>query len=207
MLTPQEIALAAEAGADLVGLVGPMPTGPGTLSLQDAATLARSVPDGILPVLLSSSTTEQDLIRDLQVVRPHTVQIVQHVAREVHISLAGSLPGIARLQVIHVEGPEAVDLIRTYGDAPDGFLLDSGRPGANELGGTGRVHDWSVSRACVEAAKRPVFLAGGLNPANVTDAVRQVSPHGIDVCSGVRTDDRLDPEKLSAFMASIQQAQ
>ncbi|MGI9525397.1 MAG: phosphoribosylanthranilate isomerase [Hyphomicrobiaceae bacterium] len=203
MLNSRDIERAVASGANLVGLVGPMPSGPGMLSLEEAARLVRLVPYGVQSVFLSSSMTEQCLARDLRVVRPHTIQIVQHFTRDVHVFLAKAFPGIRRLQVVHVEGPAAVSLIEEYGDAPDGFLLDSGRPAAAELGGTGRVHDWAVSRACVEAAVRPVFLAGGLTAANVADAIRRVRPDGIDVCSGVRTDNRLDRQKLSAFIAQI----
>ncbi len=203
MLSSRDIVRAVAAGADLVGLVGPMPSGPGTLSLEEAAQLARSVPDGVQAVFLSSSTSKQNLARDLHFVRPHTIQIVRHVSRDVHAFLASAFPGVRRLQVVHVEGPEAVNLIKEYGDTPDGFLLDSGRPAAAELGGTGRVHDWAVSRACVEAAVRPVFLAGGLTSSNVADAIQKVRPQGIDVCSGVRTDNKLDPKKLSAFISHV----
>jgi phosphoribosylanthranilate isomerase len=71
------------------------------------------------------------------------------------------------------------------------------------LGGTGRIHDWAVSRRVVEAVREPVFLAGGLNPGNVGDAIRSVRPFGVDVCSGLRTAGRLDDAKLTDFMAAV----
>ena len=99
----------------------------------------------------------------------------------------------------------AIELVHRYAPVVHAFLLDSGRPQAAvpELGGTGRVHDWGVSAAIVEATARPVFLAGGLSPDNVADAIRQVRPFGVDICSGVRTDGALDAEKLTAFVASV----
>ena len=72
-----------------------------------------------------------------------------------------------------------------------------------ELGGTGRVHDWALSRRIVAEAPCPVFLAGGLNAGNVADAIRQVRPYGVDLCNGVRTEDALDPAKLGAFMGAV----
>ncbi|MEM9097084.1 MAG: phosphoribosylanthranilate isomerase [Pseudomonadota bacterium] len=206
MASIYEVAMAAQAGVHMVGLVGPMPTGPGTLSLEVAADLAESAPATVTTVFLSASPDAEGLSQDLYAVRPHVVQIVRHVAPSVHRDLAETWPAVQRLQVIHVEGPEAVDLIKDYGDGPDAFLLDSGRLAADELGGTGRVHDWSISRACVEATTKPVFLAGGLTPENVGAAIAAVRPAGIDVCSGVRSDGKLDAGKLLAFIAAITEA-
>ncbi len=130
------------------------------------------------------------------------VQIVRHVGPELHAELGRRSPGLRRIQAIHVEGPEALELIGRYAGLVDAFLLDSGRPGAQELGGTGRVHDWQVSAEFVRRAPVPVFLAGGLRPENIAEAVATVRPFGVDLCSGVRTENRLDPAKLAAFMAA-----
>jgi len=119
------------------------------------------------------------------------------------------LPSSIRyVQVIHVEGPEVIDMISRYADYAHAFLLDSGRPtlAVAELGGTGRVHDWQVSADFVRASPRPVFLGGGLNATNVADALEKVRPYGIDLCSGVRTPGRLDPDKLTDFMTAVREA-
>ena len=141
----------------------------------------------------------------MRATQPSTVQIVEHIdPREVE-ELARLLPHVRRVQVIHVEGPEALALIPAYAPHVHAFLLDSGRPGAAvpELGGTGRTHDWSVSARFVRASPRPVFLAGGLDANNVTEALRQVRPYGIDLCSRVRTDGKLDVMKLALLMAAV----
>lgn len=101
--------------------------------------------------------------------------------------------------MIHVTGPESVDA------AVDAILLDSGNPGlaVKELGGTGRTHDWGLSRQIRDAVARPVYLAGGLSPANVERAVRTVRPYGVDVCSGVRSDGALEAKKLADFVTAL----
>ncbi|HNL40150.1 MAG TPA: hypothetical protein PKH43_13465, partial [Saprospiraceae bacterium] len=90
-------------------------------------------------------------------------------------------------------------------DQLDALLLDSGNPNlaVKELGGTGRVHNWAISRRIVEQSGVPVFLAGGLRPDNVQAAVEAVQPWGLDLCSGVRTEGRLDEQKLAAFFAAL----
>jgi phosphoribosylanthranilate isomerase len=194
--------MAAEAGADLVGLVGPMPSGAGIVSPDTCREIAETCPAWVTPVLLTSSRTSADIIRDIRHAGVRAVQLVRHVEPEVHEDLQREMPGVRRFQVIHVEGADAMDLQRSYPLA-DAFLLDSGRPDAEELGGTGRTHDWVISSAFVQQSPVPVFLAGGLTPENVTEAIAKVRPFGIDICSGVRTDDRLDADKLAAFTAAV----
>ncbi len=204
MASPEEAALAARSGADLLGVVGPMPSGPGTLSPETCRQIADAAPAWITPVLLTSSDTTPAIAHDIRSANVRAVQLVRHVAPSVHRELAITIPQVRRFQVIHVEDGSALDLIDQYAGLADAFLLDSGRPSAAELGGTGRVHDWDTSAEFVTRSKVPVFLAGGLQPSNVAEAIRKVRPFGIDICSGVRTaDDRLDPRKLQAFMAAV----
>ncbi|MEM6661161.1 MAG: phosphoribosylanthranilate isomerase [Pseudomonadota bacterium] len=206
MANPGEADMAARAGADLIGLVGPMPSGPGVLTIPECAAIADSAPAWVGPVLLTSAETVDGLIADVTGARVRTVQIVRHVPPEFHGELQAALPAVRRIQVIHVEGGEALDLIDRYARHVDAFLLDSGRPSAAELGGTGRVHDWDVSAEFVSRSPVPVFHAGGLKPDNAVEAIRKVKPFGLDICSGVRTDDKLDEAKLVAFMAAVEGA-
>ncbi len=200
-----EAALAVACGANALGLVGPMPSGPGIIDDTLAAQIAASTPPGVESFLLTSRTDATDILEHVGTVRPSVVQIVQHVDPGVYPLLMKAAPEVKRVQVIHVEDAGALDLIGHYEPYVHAFLLDSGRPNAEtvELGGTGRTHDWDVSRQFVAATLRPVFLAGGLQPDNVTDAIGRVSPFGVDLCSGVRTDGELDEGKLKAFINAI----
>lgn len=207
MASVEEARLCAEHGADLVGLVGPMPSGAGIITPQKCREISDAAAAWISPILLTSSETVEDIIRDIRDANVRAVQLVRHVEPAVHRKLAAALPRVRRFQVIHVEDGTALDLIDLYAGLADAFLLDSGRPGSHELGGTGRVHDWTISAEFVAKSPLPVFLAGGLNPGNAGDALRRVKPFGLDICSGVRTqDDRLDPEKLSAFIQAVEAA-
>src|SRR4051812_12436833 len=195
---------AIRAGASALGLVSAMPSGPGVIGDELIAEVAARVPPGIATFLLTSATDADAIIRQQRTARVNTLQLVDAVAPEVYPVLRAELPGIALVQVIHVRGPESVDEAREVAPRVNAILLDSGNPSAavKELGGTGRVHDWELSRRIREAVDVPVYLAGGLRPDNVAEAVARVGPFGLDVCSGVRTDGRLDSAKLTALVTA-----
>lgn len=203
-----EAELAVKAGADAVGLVGAMPSGPGPISDRKISEIAKQVPPATSCFLLTSETSASGIAEHLLRTGVSTVQLVQHLSLKETLSLDRVLLSTRRVQVIHMEGPDALNLIETYEPYVHAFLLDSGRPSADtpEFGGTGRTHDWDLSRAFVEKTKKPVFLAGGLTPENVGEAIARVKPFGVDVCSGVRTNGHLDPKKLEAFMSAIRTA-
>ncbi|MEL7349173.1 MAG: phosphoribosylanthranilate isomerase [Pseudomonadota bacterium] len=203
-----EAAMAAGAGADLLGLVGPMPSGPGILALEDVARIVASVPPWAQPVLLTEGTTAAAVAQDAAQAGVSAVQVVQHLAVEEAEALA-AMP-LLYVQVVHIEDAGALDLAAVYGPHCDAFLLDSGRPAEGVLGGTGQVHDWALSARFVEIAAKPVFLAGGLTPQNVGEAIATVRPFGLDLCTGVRGDGApgaahrpLCPARLAAFMRAV----
>ena len=198
----EEARAAVRLGADAVGLVGPMPSGPGVIASARIAQVARSVPPPVATWLLTSSQDPDEIARQTDAAGVTTVQIVDRVEHGAYARLREALPGRTLVQVVHVTGPESADEAEAVAPHVDAMLLDSGDPGGavKTLGGTGRVHDWRLSRAIRERLAVPVFLAGGLRPGNVTEAVRRVGPFGLDVCSGVRTDGALDEARLAAFV-------
>ena len=202
---PHEAQLAVAAGADAVGLVGAMPSGPGPIDDASIRAIADLIPPPVATFLLTSRVRGRDIADHAAFCRTDTVQIVNHIDPTEYEILRRLAPEVRRVQVIHVEDASALALIDTYAPYVHAFLLDSGRPHASvaELGGTGRTHDWHISRRCVAHTDKPIFLAGGLNPDNVGAAIRQVQPYAVDLCSGVRTAGQLDAAKLRAFMAQI----
>lgn len=202
--SPHEARIAADAGADLLGLVGPMPSGPGVVNLDTAAVIAGSITTTAKPILLTSSQTADAIIADAKRVGVSHVQVVRHIdpAEAAHLAATD----LTYFQVIHVEDESALDLIEIYAPHCEAFLLDSGKPSKNTLGGTGDTHDWRISAKFAERAPKPTFLAGGLTPENVAQAIRQVRPAGVDICSGVRREDKLDPALLTAFIQAARSA-
>ena len=201
----EEARIAVRYGASAVGLVSEMPSGPGVISEELIATVARQVPPTVATFLLTCKQDAPSVIAQQQRCRVNTIQLCDRVAAHTFEELRRAMPGVSLVQVIHVTGQESVAEAARVSGHVDALLLDSGNQSlpVKQLGGTGRTHDWRISRAIVEAAPVPVFLAGGLNPSNVAEAIYQVRPFGLDVCSGVRTDGHLDEEKLERFFAAI----
>ncbi|HZN00205.1 MAG TPA: phosphoribosylanthranilate isomerase [Pyrinomonadaceae bacterium] len=197
--------MAIEHGASAIGLVSAMPSGPGPIPEDLIAEIAATVPPGVSSFLLTCQQDAAAIIDQQRRLRVNTIQICDRLPEGSHEELREALPGVSLVQVVHVTGPESVDEAIAVASHVDAVLLDSGNQSLaiKELGGTGRTHDWRLSRQIREAIDVPMFLAGGLNPGNVAAAIREVQPFGIDVCSGLRTEGRLDPQKLSAFFDRI----
>ncbi len=201
-----EAMTAIEHGASALGLVGHMPSGPGVISDALIEQIARKVPPPVSTFLLTSETKPKDIIAHYKRVNTTTIQIVDALEKREYEALRQALPNVKLVQVIHVidenSKQEAIEIAR-YVDA---ILLDSGNPNLSikELGGTGRTHNWEVSKEIRESIQIPLFLAGGLNKDNVKQAIDAVQPFGLDLCSGVRTDGKLDAQKLKDFFKAIE---
>jgi phosphoribosylanthranilate isomerase len=201
----EEAWMAIGAGASAIGLVSAMPSGPGPIPEALIAEIAVTVPPGVSSFLLTCLQDVNAIIDQQRRLRVNTIQICDRLARGSYRELREALPGVSLVQVVHVTGPEAVEEAMSVAPHVDAVLLDSGNQSlaVKELGGTGRTHDWNLSRQIREAIEVPMFLAGGLNPSNVAAAIREVQPFGVDVCSGLRTNGALDAQKLSAFIRAI----
>jgi phosphoribosylanthranilate isomerase len=202
-----EASIAVDFGASAIGLVARMPSGPGPISDDLIREIAASVPPPVATFLLTSETSVNEIIRHHQRTNTNTVQIVDSLSEGTYAQLRSALPSTKIVQVIHVADKHSVDEAIRISESVDAILLDSGNPNLEikELGGTGRVHNWELSRQIRIGAKCPVFLAGGLKPENVKEAIETVRPYGVDVCSGVRTDGNLDIRKLELFFREVLQ--
>ena len=200
--------MAKEAGAWALGLVAQMPSGVGPISDQLIADIARAVPSTIETFLLTCHVQADAIIEHHNFCRTTSIQLVDHVAHDELRKLRQGLPGVRLVQVIHVVDEQSIAQAVAVSGLVDMVLLDSGNPALKikELGGTGRTHDWRLSKIIRERIKVPLFLAGGLNPGNVSEAIMAVQPYGVDLCSGIRTQGRLDRASLAAFFDSVGKA-
>lgn len=202
-----ELAVAVSAGAHAVGLVSEMPSGPGVIDDDRITELAARTPPGVSRFLLTSRLDAEGIAAHVIRTGVDVVQVCDHVDPAVLVAVRATCPARV-VQVVHVGAPGAEDYARSAARFAHALLLDSGTPGADfkALGGTGRTHDWSISARIVANSPVPVWLAGGLNPGNVREAIDRVRPFGVDLCTGVRTDGRLDAVKLAAFMREVRAA-
>ena len=204
----EEAALAIECGASAVGLVSNMPSGPGVISEDRIAEIASTIPPPVGSFLLTSKQSADSIIEQHRLCRTNCIQLCDRLTRGSHRDLKSALPGISIVQVIHVAGPESAEEAVAVASLVDALLLDSGNQSlaVKELGGTGRIHDWALSRQIRERVNIPIFLAGGLSSDNVKQAIEEVGPFGLDVCSGVRTNGNLDRTKLTRFFEAANAA-
>lgn len=201
----KEAKLAVSYGADALGLVSHMPSGPGVISDQMIMEIIDTIPDTIETFLLTSEVSSEQIILQQKKFKPDTLQLVDEVKTDVYLDLKRELPEINIVQVVHVTDESSLDYAVKVSELVNGILLDSGNPdlAVKVLGGTGRTHNWNISRKICESVNVPVFLAGGLNPDNVKEAIEKVQPYGVDLCSGVRTDGKLDELKLKKFFEAV----
>lgn len=194
--------MAIRCGASALGLVGHMPSGPGVISDELIAAIVKTIPPPVATFLLTSETLSSRIISHHQKTQTNTLQLVDAVPVSTYKELRDALPSVKLVQVIHVLDEQSVEVARQVAVFVDAILLDSGNPNLSVkvLGGTGKVHNWKLSRKIRDSVPVPVFLAGGLSPENVRQAIDEVAPFGLDLCNGVRTGGKLDEQKLGRFM-------
>lgn len=203
-----EALIAVKHGVSALGLVSAMPSGPGPISEVLIAEIVPHIPPTALSVLLTSKQDAPSIIAQQQRTNVNTLQLVDAVSVDGYRELRSELPNARLMQVIHVRDRSSVEEAQFVAPHVDMLLLDSGNPDlkVKELGGTGRTHDWSISREIVHTVRVPVFLAGGLNAGNVRKAIDTVHPYGVDICSGVRVNGNLNEDALRRFFGAVQQA-
>jgi phosphoribosylanthranilate isomerase len=201
----EEAHIAASNGADALGFVSDMPSGPGVISESEIKNIISGLGPFVLPVLLTSKNTAADISVQYNYCCPGAFQLCEPMTEKELRKLTKLLPAVPLIRVIHVSGPESLEEAKFYEPFINAFLLDTGQRSGRlkQLGGTGKTHDWSLSTEIVKSVKIPVILAGGLNAQNVKQAIEYVKPYAVDVCSGVRTNNRLDPVKLSEFISIV----
>lgn len=201
----EESWLAIRYGASAIGLVSDMPSGPGVISEDSIREIAAAAPPSVSTFLLTCKQDVAAIIAQQRYCRTNTIQICDRIEIESYGQLHAAMPGVGLVQVIHITGAESVTEAVRVAPYVDALLLDSGNQSLaiKELGGTGRTHDWGISRQIREKVAVPVFLAGGIRPDNVREAVNQVGPFAIDICTGVRTGGKLDEQKLAAVFREL----
>lgn len=201
----EEANMAIKYGASVLGLVSEMPSGPGVITEEEISEIVNNVPSGIKTFLLTSKQNSEEIINQLKKCKTTSVQIVDNLIAGNYNDIRNALPMIEIVQVLHVSDVSSINDAIVISKYVDAILLDSGNQKLDikELGGTGRTHDWTISKKIVDAVSVPVYLAGGIKTENVVEAIKSVNPYGLDLCSSVRTNDKLDEKKLKEFFNTV----
>ena len=201
----EEAKLAIGHGAAAIGLVGRMPSGPGIITDELIHSIAKTVLPPIHSFLLTSETTAEAIIEHHNKVNTTTIQIVDALSGREYHKIREAIPNVQLVQVIHVLDEGSIKEAIEISEFVDAILLDSGNPNlpTKVLGGTGKTHNWDLSKKIREEISLPIFLAGGINKDNIKKAIEHVQPYGIDLCSSVRTNGQLDESKLEELFKAI----
>lgn len=214
MQSVEEALACVDAGADHLGLT-PIQGLPGEVSLETMRAIVEAVGERARCILLTVHTDPDEVAAMVEAVRPaivHLCPLAGDITPATVASLRARLPaGLPIMQAVSVTGPESVDEARAYAEVADYLILDTQAPDIPGVGASGVTHDWSISRAIVEAVRVPVILAGGLSAGNVGDAIRAVRPWGVDSLTHTNRPIegggfRKDLDKVRAFIAAARAA-
>lgn len=185
-------------GADILGFIVEVPESTANISREKVAEIIVALPK--CETVLVTTETAPEKIKALALsTKVLTIQYHGNVSPEVIAEIKDELPNFAAWKVIHVKDESAIDEARRFEDVVDGILLDTAYK--EQVGGTGMTHDWNISRIIAGDYSKPVILAGGLTPENVTETVQKVRPDAVDVRSGVSNPDGTkDLEKVRLFI-------
>ena len=216
--SPEEIELAALYGADAVGFITEVPVeSPRKLDSDTAAYLVSKVPKSLSSVLVIMPDNSDTAVEMIEKIKPDIVQIHSRLPLlELEVIKENTDIPIIKTLSVPVKGETSgkktgneapvsnlLEKVRLLEDADvvDSILLDTARP--EKPGGTGCVHDWTLSRWISEETRLPLILAGGLKPENVREAIKAVSPYAVDTASGVETSGKKDAMKIRNFIEEV----
>jgi phosphoribosylanthranilate isomerase len=205
----EDALIAAELGVDAVGLlVGQRQNSPDFISAGIARDISRALPPSVEAVLVTHIEDIDELERLLQQSGITTIQLHSEIASSSVERLRSRFPHVKIFKSVHVISADSVAYPEAFRKLVDGFVLDSINVATDQVGGTGKTHDWSISRQIVmRYPEIPIILAGGLNSENVRSAIEYVHPFGVDVNSGTKASNGFkDTRKMQEFIVQAKRS-
>lgn len=191
---------AAAAGADILGFHVELIGARTPLESENAGKIIAKLPAGVSSVMVTSITETDELIKLARATGATILQLYGDATPETILEVKKALP-VQIWKVLNLSDEGSIAEAKKYEGSADAIALDTLNKQTGVLGGTGKTHDWNISRKIVESISIPVILAGGLNPENVAEAIKIVQPYGVDVNSGVSNPDGTkDIEKVKLFV-------
>ena len=198
----EDAKMSIDAGADIIGiLVGQEHTSNDFVDKYTAKKIADFAKGKCDISLVTHLTNADEIIELTKFIGNNVIQLHSDIEEIEVEKIKKEFPNVKLVRLIHVsaEGKICTDYKKIkYADY---YLLDSFNLKTNQVGGTGLIHDWNKSGELIRILDKPTFLAGGLNPNNVADAIKQANPYGVDVNSGCKNDNGIkDKEKVKLFI-------
>ena len=186
-------------GADYVGFLVDIGFAADKVTKEEAKEIIAKLPLEVKPVYVTYEKKAKKIISIAKEINPAVIQLHNDISVEEIKKIRKALKKIELTKTINVKNLKSVDEAKSFEKYVDYLLLDTAVKGRK--GGTGKTHNWDISKKIVLAVKKPVFLAGGLNPDNVAQAIKKVQPYAVDTNSGAETEKRKkDHEKMRLFI-------
>lgn len=190
---------AAKLGADFAGFLVEIGFSEDTVKIEEAKKIIKRLPLEVTPVFVTYLQKAEPIIEIAKEINPQVIQLHNMIELKEIGKIRKVLPKIKITKSVPVADGSALKEAKKYEKYVDYILLDT--KGKHGRGGTGKTHDWDISAKIVKEVKKPVFLAGGLDPGNVEEAIKTVKPFAVDVNSGVKAKPRVkDYEKMKLFI-------
>ena len=198
----EEAKMSIDAGADIIGiLVGQEHTSNDFVDKYTAKEIADFAKGKCDISLVTHLTNAEDIIGLTNFIGNNVIQLHSDIEEIEVEKIKKELQNVKLVRLIHVSVDGEICTNYKKIKYADYYLLDSFNLKTNQVGGTGLTHDWNKSRELIKILDKPTFLAGGLNPNNVADAIKQANPYGVDVSSGCKNDNGIkDKEKVKLFI-------
>jgi phosphoribosylanthranilate isomerase len=188
-ITNEEDALKASIlGANYLGFLVEIDFAEDKVTRKQAKDIIRKLPLEVEPVFVTYLKKAKPIIEIAKEIKPSIIQLHNDISLEEIGKIRIKLPKIKLTKSISVIDENSIGEAKKYEKYVDFILLDT--KSGKRKGGTGKVHNWDISRKIVKSVNKKVFLAGGLNPDNVLEAIKKVKPYAVDTNSGVKSKPR-----------------
>lgn len=194
---------ACSLGVDALGFLAEQVYASESISPEVATSITKSLSAMCECLLVTHLVGVQKIVHLASIIGVTTIQLPGNITPEGVIAIKNSLPDIKVIKSIHVLDNYCMEDVERYIGIADMIELDTIDIATSRIGGTGRTHDWNISRKIVQkyGYKVPIILAGGLHSDNIENAIQTVEPFGVDVSSGVKDSEGIqDNEKLASFV-------
>ena len=198
----EDAKMSIDAGADVIGiLVGQEHTSDDFVDKFKAREIATFAKGKCDVSLVTHLTNAKEIIELTKFIGNNTIQLHSDISEDEVLLIRKELPNVKLVRLIHVSSDGKICTDYQKMKYVDFYLLDSFNLKTNQVGGTGLTHDWNKSRKLISILNKPTFLAGGLNPNNVKEAIKLARPYGVDVNSGCKNDKGVkDKDKVRDFI-------